>query len=203
MSASPSRIASFRIRGRDMNVADQLAARLRAALPALFVVAASYACSGESPAARTHGSAGLRLKAVTALPAGSLSRTVYVPVYSSIYLGKDINQSVVELGVTVSVRNVSRRHPVVLSFVQYYDSAGTKIRDYITGRSELAPLATVEFVVAHSDTAGGPGANFLIQWAGGPDIDEPLIEAIMVGQSGNAGISFSSPGRTLRDDSSK
>ena len=57
----------------------------------------------------------------------------------------------------------------------------------------------MEFVVLHGDTAGGPGANFLIQWAGPAEIDEPLIEAVMIGQSGNAGISFTSTGRTLKE----
>ena len=59
-------------------------------------------------------------------------------------------------------------------------------------------LASVEFVIRRSDVAGGPGANFLIAWRGPAGVDEPLIEAVMVGQSGNAGISFTSAGRTLK-----
>jgi hypothetical protein len=35
------------------------------------------------------------------------SRTVYVPVYSSIYWGVDIKQHMVALAVTVSLRNVT------------------------------------------------------------------------------------------------
>jgi Protein of unknown function (DUF3124) len=46
---------------------------------------------------------------------------------------------------------------------------------------------------------GGPGANFLVQWAGPHDIDDPIIEVVMIGHSGNAGFSFISQGRALKD----
>ena len=117
-----------------------------------------------------------------------LARTVYVPVYSSIYWG--IERNMVDLGVTVSIRNVSGRHPLIVRYARYYDSAGKLVRDYVTAPSELARLATVEFGVQQRDTVGGAGANFLIEWAGRPNMNEPIIEAVMVGQTGNAGISF-------------
>ena len=66
--------------------------------------------------------------------------------------------------------------------------------------AELPPLATVEFMIQRADAKGGPGANFLIHWKGQPDADEPLIEAIMLGQSGSAGISFTSAGRGVKPD---
>jgi uncharacterized protein DUF3124 len=124
--------------------------------------------------------------------------TVYVPVYSSVYLGLDIKKRMVDLAATVSVRNVSAEQPIVIEWVQYYDSTGKRIRDYLAQPSELRPLASVEFVIQRSDATGGPGANFLIRWKGPATVDEPLIEAVMVGQSGNAGISFASAGRVLK-----
>ena len=158
-------------------------------------------CSREAPNPRLQGSAAIRLKPVaTPLPEPIESRTVYVPVYSSVYLGTDVRQNMVDLAATVSVRNVSSRYPLVLNFVRYYDSDGKQIREYVSSPSELAPLATVEFVIQRDDAAGGPGANFLVQWAGGSEIDEPIIEAVMVGVSGNAGFSFTSPGRTVKKD---
>lgn len=63
----------------------------------------------------------------------------------------------------------------------------------------LGNLASVEFVIQKADTAGGPGANFLVRWAGAPDIDEPVIEAVMIGPSGSAGFSFTSVGRVVKD----
>ena len=55
-----------------------------------------------------HSSAGERLQPVGSAP-GELSQgaTVYVPIYSSLYLGRDIKRQTVELAATVSVRNVS------------------------------------------------------------------------------------------------
>jgi hypothetical protein len=87
-----------------------------------------------------------------------------------------------------------------LNFVRYYDSAGKLVREHLTEPGELGPLATVEFVIQRVDTAGWPGANFLVQWVGSPEVDEPLIEAVMIGQSGNAGISFTSAGRVIKNE---
>lgn len=158
-------------------------------------------CSREAPDPSAHGSASVRLKPVTTpLPEPVTRRTVYVPVYSSIYWGVDVKERLVDLAATVSVRNVSSRHPLVLESVSYFDSAGKRVRDYLNAPSELGPLASVEFVVQQRDKTGGPGANFLVRWAGSPEVDEPLIEAIMVGQNGNAGISFTSPGRVVKDE---
>ena len=50
---------------------------------------------------------------------------------------------------------------------------------------------------ASAGTAGGPGANFLVRWSGPVGVDEPLIEAVMVGRSANAGVSFTSVGRVV------
>lgn len=103
----------------------------------------------------------------------------------------------VDLAATVSVRNVSIVHPITLDWVGYYDSLGKQVREHLEKASTLPPMGSVEFVIQRSDTTGGPGANFLIRWHAAAAVDEPLIEAIMLGQSGNAGISFSSRGRAL------
>jgi hypothetical protein len=123
-------------------------------------------------------------------------REVYVPVYSSIYWG--IRPEPAELAATVSVRNVSSTQKLVLESVHYFDSAGKPVREYLSGPSELGPLASVEFVIQQRDKVGGPGANFLVRWLGSPEMDEPVVEAIMVGQTGSASISFTSPGRVLK-----
>jgi hypothetical protein len=39
----------------------------------------------------------------------------------------------------------------------------------------------------------------LIRWHAAAVVDEPLAEAVMLGQSGNAGISFNSRGRPLTE----
>ena len=151
---------------------------LRLALWALTVcicAASIIGCQSQTPDAQLQHDASLRLRPVTTpLLENAIRRTVYVPAYLSLYLGLDIRKTMVELASTVSVRNVSSRYPIVLEFARDYDSTGKRIRDYISTPSELPALATIEFVVRQADTAGGPGANFLI---GGPQgrlmSDEP------------------------------
>lgn len=134
------------------------------------------------------------------LPEPSVRRTVYVPVYSTIYTGLDIGKNMIDLAATLSIRNVSAHHPIVLNFVRYYDSGGTLLREYVNAPVELGTLASVEFVIKRGDTSGGAGANFLVEWAGHADVDEPLIEAVMIGLTANAGISFTSSGRIIRNE---
>jgi hypothetical protein len=172
----------------------QLDWRMLLVVFAIFGVGMYLGSRNATPGAPVEGSAAERLRPVSSPPTGGVAtRTVYVPVYSSIYLGVNIKKTMVDLAATVSVRNLSTRHPLVLDVVRYYDSTGK------TTPAELPPLATVEFVIQRADATGGPGANFLIQWKGPSEIDEPLIEAVMVGQSGNAGISFTSLGRNVSE----
>ena len=145
-----------------------------------------------------HSTADERMQPAVTVPSESAtSGTIYVPVYSTLYLGVTNRASTVDLGVTVSVRNVSATQPITLDWVRYYDSVGKEVRNYLEHASTLPPLGSVEFVIQRSDSVGGPGANFLVRWHAAAKVDEPLIEAIMLGQSGNAGISFGSRGRTL------
>ena len=158
-------------------------------------------CAAPPPPAKVvnTGSATSRLKPVSQpLPADFVHRRVYVSVYSSIYLGLESEPLMVNLAATVSVRNVSDAHPLILTHARYYDSAGKAVRDYLTGPGELGPMATVEYVVKRGDTAGGPGANFVIEWAGPASMDEPIVEAVMIGQSGDAGFSFISLGKSIQ-----
>ena len=146
-----------------------------------------------------HSSASERLRAAPAdaLPSGE-GTLVYVPVYSSLYLGVSARAQTVDLAATVSVRNTSSLHPITLRWVRYFDSSGKHVGDYLDKPSALPLLASVEFVIQRSDSSGGPGANFLIRWEGPANVDQPLMEAVMLGQSGNAGASFTSRGQIVK-----
>ena len=155
----------------------------------------SYRYRGEP----IHSSASERLQPVPAgSPPSADGTLVYVPVYSSLYLGVSARAQTVDLAATVSVRNTSSLHPITLRSVRYYDSSGKQIRDYLDKPSALPPLGSVEFVIQRSDSSGGPGANFLIRWDGPANVDQPLIEAVMLGQSGSAGVSFTSRGQIVK-----
>jgi hypothetical protein len=167
---------------------------------AATLVLALAACTAPRPDPALEGTAAERLRPVSSPPTGAtVQRTVYVPVYSSIY-HSDASQSMMELAVTVSVRNVSSRQSIVIDHVRYYDSHGRQVREYLATPSELGPLATVEFVVRQRDDAGGPGASFLVQWSGPADVDEPLVEAVMIGHAGSVAYSFTSGGREVKNE---
>jgi hypothetical protein len=147
-------------------------------------------------------------------PAGPrISRQVYVAAYSSIELSSRPTRTrptaiarppseEIPLSVTLSIRNVSQRHPLFVDSVRYYDSVGRQIRQFVPSPVELPPLATTEFLIDTWDLSGGSGANFLVAWSGVPDIDEPLIEAVMIGHSAGAGFAFTSSGRVVASDGS-
>ena len=170
-------------------------AALAIVLFGIGVFLGSYRRPGEP----VHSTAAERLQpAVTVASESATGGTIYVPVYSTLYLGLPSRANTVEVGATVSVRNVSAQHPITLDWVRYYDSMGKQVRDYLEKPSTLPPLGSVEFVIQRADTAGGPGANFLVRWHAPAVVEEPLSEAVMLGQSGNAGISFVSRGRALK-----
>src|SRR5688572_28675144 len=78
----------------------------------LVVLLLAHGCRTSENSA-SHGSASARLKPIT--NSGQLGRTevVYVPVYSSIHWGIDRTNDLVDLAITLSIRNVSQRYPVV------------------------------------------------------------------------------------------
>ena len=120
---------------------------------------------------------------------------VYVPVYSEIF-GANLEKKI-KLSATLSIRNITMKHEIIVSKVDYYDTHGKLIRHYINGPIVLKPLETVSYMVKHKDTKGGDGANFIVEWAAEEEVAEPIIEAIMIGSSSALGISFSSQGKVI------
>jgi len=122
-------------------------------------------------------------------------QTLYVPVYSHIYMvqaGRTIN-----LTTTLSVRNTDRTQSLILTAVDYHDSQGNLVRNYLENPAQIRPLASAEFVVPQEDTSGGIGASFLVEWIASTELSNPVVEAVMINTQGNQGLSFVSPGRVI------
>jgi hypothetical protein len=119
----------------------------------------------------------------------------YVPVYSTLYLGDGVLQA--GLAVTLSLRNTSPDRELVVHRVDYYDTAGALTLRLAEGLHAVPPMATAEFFIDHKDPVGGPGANYLVEWSIPEGGSDPLIEAVMVGRVGAAGITFVGRGRLL------
>ena len=124
----------------------------------------------------------------------AISKRVYVPVYSQIYWR---HAQATELVATMSVRNIDPEQSLVLKRITYYDSGGEVLRTYLDQPSLLGPMATADFVIPYSDRKGGPGANFLVEWGASEEVPDPIIETVMFGQAGSAGISFVSRGKVI------
>jgi hypothetical protein len=135
--------------------------------------------------------------AVTELPRNPsiLRGRVYVPAYSSILVGSGTRR--LDLSVSLSVHNTSENGTLVIERIDYFNVAGQLVVKYLPRAIALKPYATIQIVVPEEDVRGGLGANFIVDWSSPETIDEPIVEAIMIGGPGTQGYSFISVGRKV------
>jgi len=125
----------------------------------------------------------------------SKGQTVYVPLYSNIFIGdKELTW---QLSSLLSIRNTDPALPITISRVEYYDTDGKLVRKYLGKSKQVNPMGSAYFYVKTSDTAGGWGANFLVEWKSEEKVNEPIIESLMTGHRGNHSVSFISQGRVI------
>ena len=125
----------------------------------------------------------------------AIHQSVYVPIYSHIY-DKD-GTHVLNLTATLSIRSTDFSDSLFVSKVDYYGSNGQLIKKYIDKTLLIKPMSSVEFIVEHSETEGGAGANFVIEWSAKNPV-EPIIQAVMVSTYYSAGISFVTNGIPMK-----
>jgi len=126
-----------------------------------------------------------------------MGQTIYVPVYSHIYY--ENQKEVLYLSATLSIRNTDLSNPIIITSVRYYNTEGKLIKQYLERPVELSPLASMDFIVERTDTSGGSGANFIVEWIAEKDVSKPVVEAVMISAASNQGISFVSPGRIIKN----
>lgn len=143
---------------------------------------------------------GLALPAV--LPASEAGlfkgQLVYVPVYSHVYHG-DYERKILLTGI-LSIRNTDLTEAITIVAVNYYDSDGNLIKTYLSQPITLKSMASTRFIVKESDTKGGSGANFVVAWKADREVSEPIMEGVMIGASGQQGISFTSRGKAIKNN---
>jgi len=125
-----------------------------------------------------------------------MGQTIYVPVYSHIYYENP--EKVLDLSATLSIRNTDLTNSIIITSVRYYDTEGKLIRQYLERPVELISLASTDFVVHRTDTTGGSGANFIVEWIAEKEVSEPVVEAVMINAGSSQGISFVSTGRVIK-----
>ncbi len=124
------------------------------------------------------------------------SDVIYVPVYSDIYF--DALNPKTLLSATLSIRNTSISDSLFITKIEYYDTEGNLVRKYIDNPISLKPMASINYVIDRDDDIGGHGANFIVDVSAKKANTKPLIQAVMIGQSGNKGFSFISDGYSLK-----
>ena len=137
-------------------------------------------------------------ESLTELPRGPsiLRGRVYVPAYSSLMVVGG-GRTRLDLSVTLSIHNTSEKGILVIERIDYFNVAGQPIEKYLPRTIALKPYGAIQIVVPQQDTRGGLGANFVVDWSSPETIDEPIVEAVMIGGPGTQGYSFVSVGRKV------
>lgn len=123
-------------------------------------------------------------------------QTIFVPAYSEMFYAP--NNRTLELAATLNIHNTDFTHSIILTSVRYYNEDGQLLREYLEQPRTLGPLASTAFFAETQTENGGIGANFVVEWVAEQPVYEPIVEAIMLSTTSSQGISFTSPGRVIR-----
>jgi hypothetical protein len=125
----------------------------------------------------------------------SKGQSVYVPVYSHIYHGNQERQF--SLTATLSIRNTNVKEDIMLHSIDYFDSNGKLLKNYLEAPIVLKNFSTIRYVINAKDKSGGSGAKFIVRWKSKALSNSPIIEAIMISTQSQQGISFVSRGQVI------
>lgn len=121
--------------------------------------------------------------------------SVYVPAYSDIYSkGKHIRFL---LTTTLSIRSTSFTDTIAVRSIEYFDTRGNKVTDFLKHPIYVLPMATVEYVIDEKDISGGSGANFIVVWSAKDSSVKTVIQAVMISVSGQQGVAFRTDGVSI------
>jgi len=62
----------------------------------------------------------------------------------------------------------------------------------------LNPLETKHLIIEKRNTAGGVGANFIVECQADAEVSGPIVEALMVDAAHNLGVAFTSTGKVIK-----
>jgi hypothetical protein len=101
------------------------------------------------------------------------------------------------LTVTLSIRNIDPNHQIKITLVDYYETQGKLLKNYLDKPTILNPLESLRYVIPERDKSGGSGANFIVKWESDEFVNSPIIETIMIGTQMQQGVSFTSRGQEI------
>ena len=120
---------------------------------------------------------------------------IYVPAYSHIYSGD--RERPFLLTVTLSIRNIDPNHQIEITIVDFYQTQGKLLKNYLDKPVNLNPLESIRYIIPESEKSGGSGANFIVEWKSDKFVNPPIVESIMIGTQSQQGVSFTSRGRVI------
>jgi hypothetical protein len=121
--------------------------------------------------------------------------TIYVPIYSEIYSGT--KKTLFDLTATLSIRNTSMTDTIFISTIDYYNTTGELVRNYLKSNISLKPLETIDYVIEEKDKTGGTGSNFIIIWSAKCVNLHPVFQGVMISTHGQQGISYLTNGISI------
>jgi len=126
----------------------------------------------------------------------ALNDLIYVPIYSDVYA--DLQNPALPLSATLSIRNTDFKDSLFINRLEYFNTQGELVRDYLKGEIiGLPPMATINYVIEKEDDTGGAGANFIVSIHAKNNKIAPIIQAVMVHHSGNKGFAFTTDGYSI------
>jgi len=124
-------------------------------------------------------------------------QVLYMPIYSNIPHFMD--SVVIDMSAFVAFHNTDFYNSVRLLKVQYFDTKGRLVRDFLPNETKvLKPLETADFYVPYQDKSG-TGANFLIEWKADSLVTEPLVESITINTKLQNTVAVLSHGKVIKE----
>lgn len=109
-------------------------------------------------------------------------QSLYLPIYSHIYHGevnpKTGKPSQTLVSAHISIRSTDPATGMKVVSARYYDTEGKLLREFLPKPHVILPFGTYELYLPRSDSSGGSGANFIIDWVADKPINPPLVEAL-------------------------
>jgi len=133
----------------------------------------------------------------------TLSQTIYLPIYSHIWHGDMDSRGQPEktlVSVLVSIRNTDPEKTIRVTSAQYFDTAGKRIKEYVSSPVGIGPMGTYEIFVPRADDTGGSGANFVIVWRSDSRASTPIVHGVHANLPTGRPIVFLTEGHVIVPD---
>lgn len=124
-------------------------------------------------------------------------QVVYVPAYTWVYYTE--KGRTFPLTTTLVIHNTDQDTGIRVNSIRFHDAEGALVREFAEEPRELAPFAALDVLVAKPGKTKGSGTCFVVTWMASQPVSAPIIECILIGASGQQGISLRTHGRVVRE----